>query len=81
MTLEIAILTALSNVHPRLLPEGAVRGDAGALLGTPVTITECARALTKLEGKKQVRGWSNEDTGTKWKITEEGMDRLAAAAQ
>ena len=79
MTLQLAILTALARVHPRLLPETALRGDACAILGAPVTITDCRLALRALEDGEDVIGISNQDTGTRWKITAAGRARLAEA--
>lgn len=79
MTLEISILVALRNVHPRMLPEAALRGDAGAMAGEAVTAADCQAKCRKLEAKGQVIGVSNEDTGAKWKITADGIARLAEA--
>ena len=79
MTLDLAILVALNRVHPRLLPEAAVRGDAGAILGDAVTVTECRLRLAVLEEKGQVVGVSNEDTGRKYHITDAGRVRVAEA--
>ena len=79
MTPELAILTALNRVHPRLLPETAVRGDAGCLLGTAVTIADCRLALAGLEAAGEVTGISNKDLGIRWKITDAGRARLAEA--
>lgn len=77
MNLELAILQVLECVEPRLMPQPILVSDVkNSRLKTPTT-DEIERALRKLEDKKHIIGKSNEDTGTKWKITDAGILRLS----
>lgn len=81
MTLELALLVTLNQTHPRLMPEGALRNDAIAECGKLVTVSECRTVLRKLEEEGYVTGVTNQDTGTKYHITDAGRVRVAEAMQ
>ena len=76
MNLEIAILRTLELIHPLMERQAVVVADVKNSSVKSPTSSDVERALSKLEDKKHVVGVSNEDTGTKWKITDAGIARL-----
>ena len=76
MNLQIAILQSLEAVHPIQRTTKLVKSDVHLTQVTPPTLSDVKRALNKLESKGHVIGVSNEDTGTKWKVTDAGIARL-----
>lgn len=81
MNLQLAILDALRLANPNLMPEPALVSQvrlAGAT-GKSVTLTELRVELFALEQRGEAVGVSNEDTGTRWRISDPGLARLANA--
>ncbi len=77
MNLEIAILGELDLIHPLMEREGVLLAAVkNASVRVPTNL-DIERALGRLERKCHVVGVSNEDTGTRWKITDAGIARLA----
>ena len=77
MNLEISILQVLESIHPRMERQPVIVADVKNCRVQSPTSAEVERALRKLEDKKHIIGVSNEDTGTKWKLTDAGVVRLA----
>lgn len=77
MNLEIAILEILECVEPLPMAESIIIADVKNTQVTEPTDDEVRRKLRNLEKKRQIRGRSNEDTGTKWQITTDGVFRLS----
>jgi hypothetical protein len=76
--LERVILHALADVHPNMMPERTLLSDVIVRSADVPTQTAIRSSLANLESKRQVVGVGNDD-GTKWKITPEGLARLAGA--
>lgn len=76
MNLECAILNVLT-ASPVAIPATVIRGYLPAHTGRDHTLTDITSALTRLEVKGHVRGTHNEDTGTKWKETDDGRLRIS----
>ena len=79
MTPDIAILTTLDNVAPRLMPEAALIADARLLLGPDATAAIVRLALQRLDRVGHIIGIPNEDTGTRWQLSDSGKARLLQA--
>jgi hypothetical protein len=81
MNIERAILTALDRmVVPsghRAEPELSLLADVCAIQNDSITLTPLRRACASLEAKRQVVSVASEDHGTMWKITPDGLARLA----
>lgn len=76
MNLEIAILQVLEAIHPKMERQDVIVADVRNSREQSPTKSEVERALRKIEDKRHVIGVSNDDTGTKWKITDAGIARL-----
>lgn len=72
-----AILAALHDTHPFLLPETSLFADMNLRLSESVSKIEFASALRELNGQKRVLCIKDEDEQPKWKITDNGKARLA----
>jgi hypothetical protein len=72
-----AILAALKDTNPFLLPETTLFADMNLRLSEPVTKIEFNAALRELEGQKRALCVKDEDDAPKWKITDNGLARLA----
>lgn len=79
MSIELKILQALELTADYLVPEGSVYNAVVIAEMRPPTRSEVGAALRTLEARGQVRGVSNPDTGTKWKIADSGRVRLMDA--
>lgn len=75
--IKIAILKSLSDTHPFLLPETTLIADTSLRLPQPITLTEFRSALAELEQNRRVVSQRDEDKNLKWKITDNGLARLA----
>lgn len=74
--MELAILTALEEMHPMLLRRTVLQGDMSRMVDG-FTKTAFDRALVVLENKGQIRIHAGEDV-TRIAITDTGLERLAA---
>lgn len=79
MTLRLAILKALDNVSPYLLPETALWIDVNLLLAQPVTLTELRHKMESLEAARLVIGLRDAEARFKWRITDNGKAELMAS--
>lgn len=81
MTLRRALLTALHNVHPRLMDEDVVCADACRLVSEPTTLSVARLKLEKLELAREVVCVPDEDRQTKqYKLSRAGLAVLAEGA-
>lgn len=71
-----AILAALKDSNPFLMPETSLFADANLRMSEPVSRIEFKAALRELEGQKRVLCQPDEDDNAKWKITDNGLVRL-----
>lgn len=78
MSLHLTILLILRNAEGCLLPQSTLVNEL-RLRDCKESLAEIYGALRDLEGREQVIGVHNQDTGNKWKITDEGVVRLAEA--
>jgi hypothetical protein len=76
-TIRRTVLLALRDTYPFLLPETSLFADMSNRLATPVTFTEFRQALSDLEAQRRVVSQRDEDQNLKWKITDNGLARLA----
>lgn len=79
--LERIILRVLSDAHPLMKRERTLLADVQVESDEAVTKATFLKSMSDLENKQggaQVVGVQTED-GTKWKITAEGLARLAGA--
>ena len=76
MSLEFAILTALSMCGDYLEPEPALHAGVNRLLGRRPTLTELRAACGKLEASQQILALDHPDNGRRYKITDNGRARL-----
>lgn len=81
MNIERAILTVLDRqvgaVTHRAMPELPLLAEVCAVQNDSVTLTPLRKACLSLEAKNQVVSVRSEDKGTMWKITADGLARLA----
>jgi hypothetical protein len=77
MNLELEILKILDSAHPRMLKRAVLEGEA-RLAVDELTATAFDGALSKLDGKRQVRIHDGEDV-SRVAITDAGRERVAAA--
>lgn len=75
--MELAILKSLETAYPAQLKRATVANDVERATDG-FTLTEFGRALVVLERKGHIRVFPGEDV-TRLKITDEGLNRLAAA--
>lgn len=72
----IALLQALMDCEPYLLPERTLEADLNNRLARPITTTEFRALLGEEEGKRRVLSVRSTDGDLKWKITDLGAARL-----
>jgi hypothetical protein len=75
--IKTAILQSLKDAHPFLLPEQSLFADANLRLAHAISMTEFRGALHELETNQRVVSVRDEDKNLKWKITDNGLARLA----
>lgn len=78
MTLALQILLILRDAGGHLLPQSTLVSHL-RLVDREESLTEINTTLRDLEGRDQIHGVHNPDTGNKWKISDEGIIRLAEA--
>lgn len=73
-----AILMALNDSTPYLVPEQSLFADAGLRMSEPVTKIEFEAALRELKAQRRILCIEGEEGHRpKWKITDNGQARLA----
>lgn len=81
MNIERAILVALDRyIGPtghRPEPELSLLVDVNAIQNDSLTLTPLRAACARLEAKRQIVSVQSEDKGTLYKITADGLARLA----
>lgn len=78
MTLQLEILMVLRDAGEHLLPQSTLISNL-RLRDRKESLAQIEGDLKALEARKQIVGANNPDTGTKWKIADEGIVRLAEA--
>ena len=81
-TIERAILQVLADAHPHMMPDRRLFGAVNIECANAVTRADFDRAIAALqtaEGGAQIFGTNPTGDGAKWKITPEGLARLANA--
>ncbi len=73
----LALLEALGDASPYLVPERTLFADLCNRLARPPTRTEFSALLADQEGRKRILSQRNEEGELKWKITDNGLARLA----
>jgi hypothetical protein len=71
------ILAALKDCSPFLEPQASLFADANLRMPESVSKIEFCSALAELKGQKRVLCIEDEDGNPKWKITDNGLARLA----
>lgn len=74
--LQRAILCALKDAHPFLLPQKTLFAEANLRASEPVSKIEFEAKLRELEGQKRIICVKDEDDAPKWKITDNGLARI-----
>lgn len=77
--IELAILRVLRDAHPNMMRRNRLHDAASYEHESGITLADFDRALNalqKTDGGAQVFGTAGHDD-TKWKITAEGLARLA----
>jgi hypothetical protein len=84
LSIRRAILFALRDAHPFLIPEVSLFADANLRLPDQVSKIEFDSAMAELEGQKRIFGVPQEEIDQvkgkplmKWKITDNGLARAA----
>ena len=72
----LALLQALADSSPYLVPERTLYADVCNRLALAPTRTEFSALLADQEGRKRILSQRSEDGDLKWKITDNGHARL-----
>lgn len=80
MNVSLSILTVLRNTGGLMIPKATLLAEVRLLDPRP-TIADIAAAMNALESSSHIVGIANVDAagGSRWKITDAGMARLAEA--
>lgn len=78
MNLQLEILMVLRDAGEHLLPQTTLVSNL-RLRDRKESAAQIEGDLRALEARKQIVGAHNQDTGNKWKISDEGRVRLAEA--
>jgi hypothetical protein len=79
MNIDLIILDILERRDPELVREIPLRNETELESGEEISLAEMKAKLRSLERDGHVVAVSNQDTGTKWGITDAGKMRLAKA--
>lgn len=79
MKLSLTILLALRDIGARMMPERMLLNQVRVSQPGEVTAQQLKDEMKLLEAEGSVLGFANQDTGTRWKITDTGKARLAEA--
>ena len=75
--IKIVILQALKDSHPYMLQETTLFAEVNLRSAEAVTMTEFRTTLQELETNRRILCVRDEDKHLKWKITDNGLARLA----
>ncbi|MEI7912543.1 MAG: hypothetical protein WCK77_23185 [Verrucomicrobiota bacterium] len=81
MNYEASILEVLARSVPNLVRELALRNRLELEMGVTVSLAFLSFRLRGLEASGDIIAVDNQDTGTKWTISDKGKARLAAARE
>jgi hypothetical protein len=81
MKIEIQILEILAARSPDLVREIPLRNEVELNTGEEIALADMKVKLRAMERNGDVTFVSNQDTGTKWTISDQGKARLAKAKE
>lgn len=81
MKVEIQILDILAARSPDLVKEIPLRNEVELNTGEEISLAQMKQTLRSMERNGDVTFVSNNDTGSKWTITDQGQARLAKAKE